>query len=167
MKCILHIGTEKTATTLLQDWLYANQEVLTRHKVYLSEMLEKTNNRAFPSYFQNHLDDWTRYKKISSLEGKEKFFEGFLGRLRDEINEASKNHDVFVITSEHLHSRVIRHEDIQSIAKFLNENFDETKVLFYFRNQFDMAVSQYSTLLKYSLLVSSSESSCPTHNNCH
>ena len=57
MKCLLHIGREKTATTLLQDWLYVNQEVYSRHKVYLSEMLENTNNLAFPSYFQNHLDD--------------------------------------------------------------------------------------------------------------
>jgi hypothetical protein len=70
-------------------------------------------------------------------------------RLREKKG-FSKKHDVFVITSEHLHSRVTRHEDIQSIAKFLNENFDETKIVCYFRNQFDMAVSQYSTLLKVS-----------------
>ena len=35
MKCILHIGTEKTGTTLLQNWLYDNKEKLSQVGIYL------------------------------------------------------------------------------------------------------------------------------------
>ena len=44
MKCILHIGTEKTGTTILQDWLYDNKVELSKVGVYLSDNLGKTNN---------------------------------------------------------------------------------------------------------------------------
>ena len=106
MKCILHIGTEKTATTTLQDWLYDNQAELSKGGVYLSDNLGKTNNRLFPVYFQDHLDDWAIENGIGSEGEKAQYFEGFIERLKSEIQTAKKTHNYFVITSEHLHSRV-------------------------------------------------------------
>lgn len=148
MRCILHIGTEKTATTLLQDWLYANQTQLAAQRVYLSDNLEKTNNRLFPAYFNSELDDWARQAGIRSLEGKARHFAGFEARLAEEIRTASRDHDVFIITSEHLHSRIEQQGDIIRIRDFLHRHFAQVQVLCYFRNQAEMAVSLYSTALK-------------------
>lgn len=147
MKCVLHIGTEKTGTTLLQDWLYANQSKLSAQKVFLSNILGKTNNRLFPVYFQNELDDWAQENKISSIEEKDLFFQDFEQRLSHEINLARNKHDVFVISSEHLHSRVTSEEEISRIKEYLTNEFSEVTVVCYFRNQVDMAISSFSTEL--------------------
>lgn len=148
MKCILHIGTEKTATTTLQDWLYDNQAELSKVGVYLSDNLGKTNNRLVPAYFQSHLDDWTMRNGIKSHAEKTLYFERFIERLKSEIQTAKKTHNCFVITSEHLHSRVIKKDEIEQLYIFLSSMFDKVEVVCYFRDQFDVAVSLYSTGLK-------------------
>ena len=74
MKCILHIGTEKTGTTILQDWLYDNQAELSKVGVCLSDNLGKTNNRLVPAYFLGHLDDWAMHNGISSDAEKRQYF---------------------------------------------------------------------------------------------
>jgi hypothetical protein len=128
--------------------LYENQKALSQQGVYLSSKLGRPNNRLLPSYFQHRLDDWARCNKITSIEEKEQFFEGFLEDFSREIKEASSSHDLFVITSEHLHSRVTRVEDVRAVADFLNRRFEDVKVVCYFRHQLDMSVSRYSTTLK-------------------
>jgi hypothetical protein len=148
MKCILHIGTEKTATTTLQDWLYDNQAELSKVGIYLSDNLNKTNNRLVPAYFQGHLDDWAKRNGISSEVEKTQYFEGFIERLKIEIQTAKKTHNYFVITSEHLHSRVRKKDEIEQLYIFLSSMFDEVEVVCYFRDQFDVAVSLYSTALR-------------------
>jgi len=148
MKCLLHIGTEKTATTTLQDWLYGNEVELNKAGFYLSKILGKTNNRLFPAYFQSQLDEWAKANGIGSKAEKEKYFYGFLEKLSDEIYVASKSYETFIITSEHLHSRVIKQEEIKRLHSFLTNLFDEVEVVCYFRDQYDVAVSLYSTVLR-------------------
>lgn len=148
MKCLLHIGTEKTGTTLLQDWLYDNQAEFGRVGVYLSDNLGKTNNRLIPAFFQGHLDDWAMRNGIGDEVEKEQYFDGFIDRLTNEILTAKETHNIFVITSEHLHSRLRKQEEIEQLYTYLVSVFDEVEVVCYFRDQFDVAVSLYSTALK-------------------
>lgn len=148
MKCILHIGMEKTATTTLQGWLYDNQAGLSKVGVYLSDNLGKTNNRLVPAYFQGHLNAWAMRSWINSDAEKMPYFEGFIERLKSEIQTAKKTHNYFVITSEYLHSRVRKKDEIEQLYIFLSSMFDEVEVVCYFRDQFDVAVSLYSTALK-------------------
>lgn len=148
MQCVLHIGTEKTGTTLLQQWLYGNRALLRRQGVYLSDHLGKPNNRLLAACFQHRLDGWTRANGINTLQEKARYFEHFLERLSDEIRSAALDHQCFLITSEHFHSRVTRAEDIRALSEFLRARFERTKIVCYFRNQFDLAVSSYSTHLR-------------------
>lgn len=148
MNCILHIGTAKTGTTILQDWLYANREALSAQRVYLSDMLGTTNNRMFPAYFQETLDQWATKRGIATVAEKDAFFADFEERFAGEVAKASQAHDHFVITSEHLHSQLGTQREIDHVRDFLARHFDEVTVVCYFRNQFDMAVSAYSTGLK-------------------
>lgn len=149
MRCVLHIGTEKTGTTVLQDWLYANIGRLSDQRIYLSKLLGATNNRLFPAFFRADLDEWAREKNITTVAEKDRYFEKFLPNLAKEIDKARVNHDVFLITSEHLHSRVTTLRDIRKIQKFLSAHFEKIQILCYFRNQADMALSSYSTELKF------------------
>lgn len=157
MRCILHIGTEKTGTTLLQNWLYENRAALSARKVFLSDALGKPNNRLLPAYFQTRLDDWAKRHRITTPEEKRAYFDGFLKSVRDEFSDAAASHDTVIISSEHLHSRLTDAEEIQALAEFLNDIFDRVDVVCYFRNQYDMAVSAYSTLLKTSLTTTLTE----------
>lgn len=157
MKCILHIGTEKTGTTILQDWLYDNQAELSKVGVCLPESLGKPNNRLFSAYFQGHLDDWAMQNGVSSDVEKAQYFKGFSERLANEILAAKETHKYFIITSEHLHSRVTKKAEIERLYKFLKSVFDELEVVCYFRDQFDLAVSLYSTALKVNSFASVEE----------
>ena len=149
MKCILHIGTAKTGTTLLQNWIYDNKVEFSKSGIYISENLGKTNNRLIPAYFSSQLDDWAKRNSIKTLGEKNQYFSSFLKDLETEISNAKESHQVFVITSEHLHSRLKNKEDIKHLHSFLVSAFDEVEVVCYFREQFDIAVSLYSTGLKH------------------
>lgn len=148
MKLVLHIGTEKTGTTLLQNWLYANQQSLSDQGVFLSYKLGRSNNRKLVSYFQNHLDDFTRREGISSQAEKAAYFDGFGAQFIREIQTAARDHHTMVITSEHFHSRLRGPNEIRTLAEFLKAHFSDIKVLCYFREQSQMRESLYSTGLK-------------------
>jgi len=148
VKCVLHIGTEKTGTTLLQDWLYSNKNALRDQGVFISEILGKTNNILFPVFFQKELGDWARRKQFDTLEKKNDFFKDFPAKFKEEVEGLADSCDLFIITSEHLHSRLITPEEIESVKVFLEEYFSDIYVICYFRPQAEMAVSLYSTALK-------------------
>ena len=154
MKCILHIGTEKTGTTLLQEWLYHNITSLSKCGIYLSEIIGKPNNQLVPAYFSNRLYSWAKSKGISSLSEKKKFFEGFLSSLSLEIEDASKKHQYFLISAEHMHSQLRTKNEIENLHNFLQDKFDSIDIHCYFRNQYDLAISRYSTALKGSSVKS-------------
>ena len=139
---------KKTGTTLLQEWLYTNKKNLSKNGIYLPNQLGEPNNILLPTYFQGHLDDWAWSKRIQNKQEKDIFFEGFLNRVTDEITTAKNNHDTFIITSEHFHSRLQLIEEIQNLYVFLKSLFDEIYIICYFREQFDTAISLYSTFLK-------------------
>ena len=127
MKCVLHIGTEKTGTTLLQHWMYANRENLERQRIALSSMLGKPNNRQLAAYFQKSFDDFLKSKSIRTAAEKERYFAGFLDRFAAEVAQKAEHNDIFVITSEHFHSRLENADGIEQLADFLRTIFDETR----------------------------------------
>ena len=77
MKCILHIGTEKTGTTILQDWLYYNHQILSNRGVYLSQTIGKNNNREIVSYFMDDFDGWFKERLITNESEKNRYFKDF------------------------------------------------------------------------------------------
>jgi hypothetical protein len=147
--CILHIGTEKSGTTALQEWLYCNRLPLSARGFYLSDQLGKPNNRIFAAYFSRQLDEWAQINRLMSIEQKDGYLSGFEISLRQELTEALKSHERVVISSEHLHSRVVTQKEIQAVHEFLTSIFDQVYVVCYFRNQAAMALSLYSTALKF------------------
>lgn len=163
--CILHIGTEKTGSTALQNWLYHNRSELSIRGIYLSDKVGKPNNRVFTSYFSRRVDDWAHANRLNSVDEKKIYLRNFESSLRQEFKEAFKAHDRVVISSEHLHSRITSSEEVLEIHDFLMSIFDKVYVLCYFRNQADMALSLYSTALKFGHAVTLDDFMVNVHEN--
>mgnify|MGYP001163857166 FL=1 len=148
MKCIVHIGTEKTGTTYIQDCLYENWKEFRRKRIYLSQSLGFPNNRHLVAYFESEfkVNNWSRNNGISTEEERDDFFYDFENTIKQEIREANAN--TVIMTSEHFHSQLRKPEEIHRFRKFLEEIFDEVKIVCFFREQYEMALSCYSTILK-------------------
>lgn len=148
MKCILHIGTEKTGTTLIQNWLYENEQALSLQGVGLSKVASFPNNRKLVAYFQNDFDDYMHENMVFNSQQREAFFEGFEEALLSEILELSYDHHTVLFSSEHFHSRLQTVEQIERVKEVLDRAFSDVKVMCYFREQSKVRTSLYSTGIK-------------------
>lgn len=157
MKLALHIGTEKTGTTLLQEWLYHNRENLGAQGYFLSNCIGRPFNRDLVSYFRKAPDDFWNLNNIRSENDKATFFENFLAKFKDELRQASETHHTAIITSEHFHSRLIDPADLASFSDFCKENFSKIRVICYLRPQWSVRQSLYSTALKTNSTIEFSE----------
>ncbi|QPN63441.1 hypothetical protein H8F25_00585 [Synechococcus sp. CBW1004] len=74
----------------------------------------------------------------------------------------------FLISSEHLHSRLTNEEEIESLARFLSPLFDSVTIVLYIRKPIDTAISAWSTGVKCGLTGTSlpSPSNPYIHNLC-
>jgi hypothetical protein len=148
MECVLHIGTEKTGTKSIQEWLYANRDRLSAEGIALADTIGKPNNRKLAAFFQNTFDDFFTIRGIATPAAKARYFEGFLEALAREIDAVGRTHRCLVITSEHFHSRFTTEDEIAALKAFLAEHVERFRVLCYFREQSALRESLYSTALR-------------------
>ncbi|MEL6647753.1 MAG: hypothetical protein AAFQ05_08615, partial [Pseudomonadota bacterium] len=149
MKCVLHIGTEKTATTLLQNWLYDNEAALSAQGVALSQVMNAPNNRKLVTYAQGGIDDYLKMRGIHDEAARQVFFRGFPEAMDAEIRaKAQSGHHTFLITSEHFHSRLQGPQQVARVREILAPYFDEFRIVCYFREQSKKRTSLYSTGLR-------------------
>lgn len=147
MKCIVHIGTEKTGTTSIQNFIYDNRTKLREHGVHITDSFGVSNNRYIPAYFCQGHDDFNLMHGLKSKSDKEVFFSNFDLDFKTEIERAGMC-KIFLISSEHFHSRLRTRDEISNLRCFLSQYFNEVKIICYFREQSDMLFSQYSTGVK-------------------
>ena len=148
MRCVVHIGCEKTGTTLLQRWLYQNQAALSEHGIALSDCLDKPENRKLCAYFQTAPDDYFLDRQLSNPTRRSQYFTNLLQDFSAEVATKSVNHDCFVITSEHFHSRLRTLGEIEKFGAYLKSIFSRVEIVGYFREQSAVRDSLYSTELR-------------------
>lgn len=148
MKCILHIGTEKTGTTSIQDFVFENVGLFSEKGVALSGALGSGNNRHLPAFFQTNVDDLCMRLGLYDLDNKARYFQKHLDQFEQEVAVARADHDVFLISSEHLHSRLRTSHELQALKAFLAPLFDGIEIHAYFRSQESLVQSIYSTWLE-------------------
>jgi hypothetical protein len=151
MKLIIHIGTEKTGTTSIQEFLNNNRVELSKQSVYFLKSPGYKNNRKLPRYCmeENRTDSWFRENGINTIEARKKFKQEFRAELQHELeNDIPTSTEIVVCSSEHFHSRLISVDEIKTLKTLFSSKFDDIDVLVYLRKQVDMAVSHYSTHLK-------------------
>jgi hypothetical protein len=150
MEAIIHIGTEKTGTTSLQEYLLLNESLLEKNDIYLSQSSGLPNNRSLVAYAMNYcsMDDFFCHRNIKSGSEKNRFDEEFLVNFHKEMKTLLNKAKIVIFSSEHFSSRLTSIEEIAKLKSLLAIYFDTFKVVCYLRPQFDLAVSHYSTALR-------------------
>jgi hypothetical protein len=150
MEAIIHIGTEKTGTTSLQEYLLLNESLLKKNDIYLSHSSGLPNNRSLVAYAMNYcsMDDFFCHRNIKSSSEKNRFDEEFLVNFHKEMKTLLNKAKVVIFSSEHFSSRLTSIEEVTKLKSLLAIYFDKFKIICYFRPQIDLAASHYSTALR-------------------
>jgi hypothetical protein len=147
MKLIIHIGTEKTGSTSLQRWLTLNGKELVNYGVWYSSALGNQDNRLIAVYAVDteSEDDGFVQAKIYSKSDHEAFRERIKLEFSKEVEDAiSHNCHTFIISSEHLHSRLTSSYMVGRVKELVSGFFDEIEVLCYLRPQAHLLQSRLS-----------------------
>lgn len=144
----LHIGTEKTGTTSIQKTLKANRALLEKYSIYIPDFLHtgRNSDRLVSYLFQDVSKPEKLDKELGlaeSLSKKIAFRSSLLAKWQNKIVE-SQCHK-WIISSEHLQSRLHSVQEIAALWDFLCEQFEEIFVIIYLRDPVQTAFSSFST----------------------
>lgn len=141
MKTIfVHIGNEKTGTTTLQSFLTKNEKNLNRFDfTYLQ------NSKA-PYFYRNAhfpiaaslFEECPTFLPKKKYQKEEKIFL----KLKNDILNSKKN---IILSCEHFSSRLESFEVVKKFSEHLKIDGYNIKIIYYIRNQADLAVSSYFT----------------------
>lgn len=141
-KIVLHIGTEKTATTSLQYFFSANQARLNNYGIWYpsSENLDYCHRNAhFPlaaSLYEECPDFVTPTKHFKPAAVFGSLFADF----------ESRDETTLLISCEHFSSRCSRPERVSMLKNIFSEY--ELQIVVYLRPQHELVLSAYSTYLQ-------------------
>ena len=150
MRCVLHIGTEKTGTTALQSALSSQRKQLARAGVYYARSPGDFNCRSLVAAFTplNIPDDYKLQHELTEQEKFARWRQSLLDEILNEINRVRGKHHTYVLSSEHFSSRVTTKEDVDALADYLRTGFDDIEVVCYLRRQDLMATSRINEGLR-------------------
>jgi len=151
MKCFLHIGTEKTATTTIQAFFHANRGKLLNHGFIYTKSAGITNNRllSVAAYDLNRRDIITSSHQVNSQETMLACQRQIVSKLKKEIERVRKDSSSIIFSSEHFQSRLTRMTEIRRLKRILdNLGATDVSVIVYLRRPADIACSLYSTAVK-------------------
>ena len=149
---VLHIGTEKTGTTSIQEFLKKNSDKLRKNGVYIpqSPMVGYGNHRWIPLIANNDdfSDDFVIVQNFKSLEDRKEKINKKRLELIDECKNAAASCKTVIFTSEHLQSRLRGREEIQRLNRLVEELASRIRIIIYIRDPLKTAVSLLSTAIK-------------------
>lgn len=149
-KLILHIGTEKTGTSSIQEVLFHNRNLLNDRGFHFLQSAGTKNNRALTACCldEDHYDDFFEQNNIRSLEEKIRFKKNTIKNFKNEISRLNGNTHTVIISSEHFHSRTIRPDEINRVKSLFDPFFNDITIVCYLREQVQTCLSLYSTAVK-------------------
>ena len=150
---IVHIGSEKTGSTSIQDFMDRNGDLLKQNNCgffrsagYISNCklvnyCQKTPNVIVGNMQQLRDDD------ADILAWKKKFYKV---HTRDilKFQKSTDGDSTVLYSSEHFQSRVTDPDDIQNLKTFLETFFDKVKIVVYLRRQDLLAMSAHNTSIQ-------------------
>ncbi len=151
MKALIHIGIEKTGTTTIQEFLHLNRDKLANQGVAYLQSPGLRNNRRLATYCMknNKLDDQVKDMGILSDAKRNEWKAKFRQNFDQEITNLDEKISSVIISSEHFHSRLTTKEEVKNLLDFLSTYCNDIKILVYLRRQDKVAVSHYSTMIKF------------------
>ncbi|MFQ6539998.1 MULTISPECIES: hypothetical protein [Aphanothece] len=146
-RLILHIGTEKTGSTSIQQFLAQNRDILAEYNVFTPRSLDSGGGNhawlpvlADPKAF----DEFLCRMRVSDVK---KRLASIRNAFISEINRCSSSQSSWIISSEFLQSRLGSKESLLFLRSILGDLFDEITILLYIRRPIETAVSLWSTSL--------------------
>lgn len=146
MQATLHIGTEKTGTKTLQEFLHCNRNRLLEQGILYTRSFGLRNNQklALFGYEADRRDDVTIRAGIDSDESMQAVKEELLGLLADEVDASGCDRVLF--SSEHLQSRLRSREDIERLRSALSGiGLHVSEVIVYLRDPVSICRSLHAS----------------------
>lgn len=148
-RLILHIGTEKTGTSSIQRFLSLHGRRLAGHGIRTPTSLADPagNHSWLPllAYDDGREDDLSR-RWLNPEEDRQQQLGARLALFRREVEAGGDA--TWIISSEHLQSRLTTAGEIARLRQLLDPLFDEIRLLLYIRQPIATAVSLWSTAVQ-------------------
>ncbi|MEM1144296.1 MAG: hypothetical protein AAGI88_17075 [Pseudomonadota bacterium] len=150
MRLLLHIGTEKTGSTALQEYLESRRRTLAEAGFLLPDFLEGSNHLELACMFMADRkdDEFLSSKGFSTPEARARRREELLSALADQVKANRKSASTMLISSEHFQSRLTDPKEVDQFIRSIAPIFCEVKVVCYLRRQERMALSFYTQKLR-------------------
>lgn len=143
-RLVLHIGTKKTGTTLIQNFLLQNRERLRAASWSYPDFLASRTHGALAFPFQRELTQGHQRHGMATPEDVDVKIEELGRNLERDVQTGS----TWIVSSEHFSSRLQTTEEVQKAVTFLRRFFDHIDVVVAFRRQEFVLPSVYSQRLK-------------------
>ncbi|MEA3445691.1 MAG: hypothetical protein U9R19_13310 [Bacteroidota bacterium] len=147
---VLHIGTEKTGTTTIQEFLQINRELLAGSGFCFPKSIGNCNHRplAVLCMASDRTNDFFRMKNFDESAARKKWKNELLKSFDAELQQLNQNIQTVLISSEHFSKLLNKIEGIQTLKDILQNWFDEIKIIIYLRRQDLLSTSLYNTICR-------------------
>lgn len=153
-RLILHIGTEKTGSTSIQEFLKTNRKQLRKDGYIVPTTLGKdihfklqlmANSEHFVDSF------WRNLGLSKNTKLRRKTIKQWRKEFEKEV-KGSKGKN-WIISCETLHSRLTTKEDIKRLRRILEPLFVKIDIIVYLRDPLDLVVSRLNENVKSALPI--------------
>jgi len=150
---IVHIGSEKTGSTSIQDFMDRNGDLLRQNNCGFFRSAGYISNCKLVNYCQNTPNVFAgnmqqlRNDETDILAWKKQFYKEHTREIV-KFQKSIGGDSTVLYSSEHFHSRVTDPADIQNLKTFLETFFDKVKIVVYLRRQDLLAMSAHNTSIQ-------------------
>ena len=136
MKLILHIGTPKTASTLIQNTLDANPDWLTQRGLAYGKVLAPDANHITLFFaVANSVHDFARDYGLHSMEELAEFRQKVAERIEWHKKRLPAHVNTMIMSSENLTGNMLHPDEIARRKEFLEPHFDDIQIVLYVRRE--------------------------------
>ncbi len=149
-KCYLHIGSEKTGTTSLQEFLRTNRVELRAQGFTIPKSMGRSEHVDLVCAFANSNKRFSRrrFLGLKTPEQVEAYNTTLIARIGNELETQARPDSTLIISSERLLTQINEPEEIDALRTFLLRYCEEVEVVCYIRPQHEFAVSIFTTKLR-------------------
>lgn len=149
---VLHIGTEKTGSTSIQKFLASNADALSAAGFLYPESCGRLSNHQLALYALIDSDPVVleAMLPIAGVHAGSDWVNRFERKYAAEMERfrQSQANGVTLYSSEHLHSRLHKREELQRLKALLEQHHDTIQIVVYLRRQDKLALSAYNSQLR-------------------